>query len=139
MLLAVLLPAGARAQATDRSVPAALDDALRPIEALSRTGVIYDRVVPLAHLERLDGGTASPVIDGATWRQAYDELRRSALAPAGPDLAGIETSARAWRRTGVVPLALLDRAFDRVRPGALTDGTLRFENGRWFATGGAPR
>jgi hypothetical protein len=138
VLLAVLLPAGARAQAIDRSVPVALDDALRAIEALSRTGVIYDRVVPLAHLERLDGGTASPVIDGATWRQAYDELRRSALASAGPDLAGIETSARAWRRIGVVPLALLDRAFDRVRPGALTDGTLRFESRRWSATGGAP-
>ena len=135
----MLLPAGSSAQGLDRSVPAALDDALRPIAALSRTGVLYDRVLPLAHLEQLDGSDGAPVIDGATWRQAWDELRRAAVAPpAGPDLAGIEASARAWRRAGAVPIGLLDRAFDRVRPAALTDGTLRFEGGRWSAAGVSP-
>ncbi len=112
-------------------LPANWNEPLRALEPLSRTGVIYDRVLPIAHLERLDGSAATPAIGDRTWRQAYDELRRASLAaPAGPDLATLDAGARARYRSGVIPLALLDRAFERVRPGALDDGSLRYAGGR---------
>jgi hypothetical protein len=133
-----MLTAPARAQ--DDAIRIALAGALRPIEPFVRTGVLYDRVLPLAHVERLDGSPSAPAIDGPTWRQAYDELRRAALGvPVGPDLAALDASARVSLRTGVIPLALFDRAFEQVRPGALDDGTLRVVDGRLVVTGpGSP-
>ena len=141
LLLPVLLLAASPAlpvQAQVGPLPAAWTDALRPVEPYSRTGVLYDRVLPLAHLERLDGSPAAPAIDRATWRQAYDELRRAALVPAGPGLETIDADARASVRAGVIPLAVLDRRFDRVRAGALADGSLRVTAGRLEVAGAAP-
>jgi hypothetical protein len=103
---------------------------LRPLERLSRTGILYDRVLPLAHLERLDGSAATPVLDRRTWRQGYDELRRAAIAaPRGPDLATLDDEARASARAGVIPLALFDRAFERVRPERGDDIARRIADG----------
>lgn len=127
-LLAAL--AGASRVDAEKPLPPSWLEPLRAIEPLSRTGILYDRVLPLARLELLDGGPEAPAIDAATWRQAYDELRRSSLSPAGPDLAVIAADVRAARREGVIPIALLDFAYERVRPGALDDGTLRIREGR---------
>jgi len=141
-LLAALLtgPAPvAAADVRDDAIATGMRAALAPLESLSLTGVLYDRVLPLAHVESLDGGAAAPAITGATWRQAYDELRRASLAPpAGPDLDALDGDARASLRRGVIPLALLDRAYERVRPGALEDGSLRMTGGRVEPVGGAP-
>lgn len=137
-LCAMILAAPAGAQ--DRATPSQLEEALRPIEPFARTGVLYDRVLPLAHLERLDGTASAPAIDGPTWRQACDELRRASLAaPAGPDPAALDASARASLRAGVIPLAFFDRAFERVRAGALDDGSLRIVGDRLVVAGpGSP-
>ena len=131
--------------AADAAVPrgggpgAALIGALRPLEPFAVTGVLYDRVLPLAQLESLDGTASAPVVDAERWRQAWHELRRASLTPpAGPDLAALEAGVRAARREGVVPLALFDRSFDRVRPGALADGSLRFADGRLAAGPASP-
>ena len=114
-----------------RADDASLHRALQPLERLAHTGVLYDRVVPLAHLEKLDGSASAPVTDLATWRQAYDELRRASVAPpTSPDLEAVVDRARAAQRAGVIPLALIDRAFDRVRPGALADGAIVAEGGQ---------
>jgi hypothetical protein len=119
------------ALARDDAIRDGLADALRPLEPYVQTGVLYDRVLPLARLEWLDGTAAAPALDGTAWRQAWDELRRASLRePPGPDLEELEAGARASLREGVVPLALLDRAFERVRPGALADGSLRLVAGR---------
>ncbi len=126
-LVCLVLPGVARADA----LAAALAEALRPLDPLASSGVLYDRVLPLARLESLDGTAAAPVLDRARWRQAYDELRRASLpASPWPDLATLDAGARAARRGGVVPLALLDRAFERLRPEALSDGSLRLVDGR---------
>jgi len=132
-----LLLAGVVAASPARLPDPALDEALRDLAAVSRTGVLYDRVVPLARLGDLDGGPATPIVDRARWRQAWDELRRSSLAaPTGPDLAALDEVARASVRAGVLPIALMDRAFEHIRPGALDDGTLREDAGRLrFAAG----
>jgi triacylglycerol esterase/lipase EstA (alpha/beta hydrolase family) len=138
-LLAALSGAAGPAAARDGTLPAALAGALSPLEPFAATGVLYDRVLPLAHLESLDGTAAAPAVDRARWRQAWDELRRASLgSPAGPDLATLDAGARARRRAGVVPLALFDRAFERVRPDALADGSLRLVDGRLVAGPGSP-
>ena len=127
------------AGAREGALHAALAEALAPLHPFVRTGVLYDRVLPLAHLEALDGTASAPAVDRARWRQAYDELRRASLAaPAGPDLAELDAGARASLRSGVVPLALLDRAFERVRPGALADGSLRLAGGSLVAGPASP-
>ena len=126
-----LLLAVASAAAASRPESPDVGAAIAPLARLARTGVLYDRVVPLAHLERHDGSEAAPVTDLATWRQAYDELRRASIAPpAGPDLETVRARARAAQRLGVIPLALIDRAFERVRPGALADGAIVVADGR---------
>jgi hypothetical protein len=115
LVVTLLLAPPVRAQAPD-AVPL---DALGSLPSHSRTGVLYDRVLPLAGLERLDGSAAAPVITAATWRQAWDELRRASLVPGpGPGLSAVNDDARAALREGVIPLAILDRAFERVAPGS---------------------
>ena len=128
--LAALAIIATSARALEK-LPADWGEYLRPLERLSRTGILYDRVLPLAHLERLDGGASTPVIDRATWRQGYDELRRASItSPPGPDLPTLDQEARASARAGVIPLAMFDRAFERVRPEASSDVVRRIEDGR---------
>lgn len=101
---------------------------LGPLPSLSRTGVLYDRVAPIAHLEQLDGRATTPVLTAGAWRQAWDEIRRASLIPpAGPDLDAVILAAQ---REGVIPIAILDHGFERIRPEAMTDGTLRIEDDR---------
>jgi len=136
-LLALAMLTGA-AHAQQRAIAPVLDQALRDLDPLATTGVLYDRVLPLAHLEQLDGRAGGPVVDRDRWKQGYDELRRASLgAPVGPSLADVEASARSAARSGVLPLAFFDRAFDRVRPSAMSDGSLRIEAGRVVPTAGA--
>jgi FlgD Ig-like domain len=96
------------------------------------TGVLLDRVVDLADIARFDGSAAAPASDLATWRQAYDELRRaaSASAPNVPSLEALTADGRAAASRGVVPLALIDRGFERIRADAIARGALVARNGR---------
>lgn len=127
LLVAVL---AAPCAARDTGVQAGLDALLRPLEPFSRTGVLLNRVLPLAHLEQLDGGAGAPVTDAARWRQAYDELQRAALAPgADPDLAAIEAGARAAARDGTVPLALIDAPTNACGPDRSRTGSLAVRGG----------
>lgn len=133
-----LLLAGPTA-AADRPTDAALDHVLQGLVPLARTGVLIDRVLPLARVGELDGSVNAPASDLRRWRQAYDELRRATLgAPAGPTLAALEEEARASVRAGVIPIALFDLAYDRVRPDAIADGSLRMTDGRVEAVGASP-
>ena len=63
LILALLVPLvsaapAASASARDGALHAALADALAPLHPYVRTGVLYDRVLPLAHLESLDDPTS---------------------------------------------------------------------------------
>lgn len=124
VVAALSLAAAARASDT-RTVEGALDAALREaaLAPLAASGVLYDRVLPLSRLEELDGGAAAPAVDRARWRQAWDELRRASFAPsAAPELAALDAAARAAVERGVLPIALFDRAYDRLVPGSLERG-----------------
>jgi hypothetical protein len=103
------------------------------------TGLLYDRVVPLARAERFDGSEAAPAAEPATWRQLYDELQRASLgAPPGPTLGVVRERARERVREGVIPLALLDLRYERIRPDALESGALVVQEGRLVAGEGEP-
>ena len=76
---------------------------------------------------RRPGGRPTTSCDAHRWRHPPD--------PTSPR----STPAPALARAGVIPLALFDRAFERVRPGALADGSLRCADGRLVAEGaGSP-
>ena len=136
--LCIVCLLGAGSALAQPALPPSWDEPFRLLEPLSRTGILIDRVLPLAGLDRLDGSTGAPAITPGTWRQAYDELRRASLASAGPPLAEIDRAARAAFDRGVIPLALFDRAYERLRPGALDDGSLRIGGGRLEPVAGSP-
>src|SRR6185503_18512270 len=52
-------------------------DVLGSLPSFSHTGVVYDRVVPIARLDLLDGSADAPVVTTGRWRQAWDELQRA--------------------------------------------------------------
>ncbi len=86
------------------------------------SGVLYDRVLPLSHLEALDGGFQAPVVSLARWQQAYHEIRQAADGDhALPSLQTLR--ARLSKQQGAaIPIALLDYRYDRLRHDALQTG-----------------
>ncbi|MCA9728278.1 MAG: T9SS type A sorting domain-containing protein [Candidatus Eisenbacteria bacterium] len=119
------LSSGARAGVSDR-----LRETLSaiPAEAVS-SGILFDRVLPLVDVAPYDGSANAPAIDLTSWRQIYFEMGRAAYdASAWPDLQEMRTAARS--RSGVVPIALLDLAYQRLREDALETGALVAADGR---------
>jgi hypothetical protein len=84
--------------------------AAAPLPATTAHGILADRVLPLAHLEELDGSTTAPAAGPGRWRQTLHELRRAAEndfhwpAPREIRVAGDAT----------VPLALIHARYDRM-------------------------
>jgi hypothetical protein len=103
-------------------------------EALSRldthdlqTGVLYDRVLPLSGIERF-AGDGRTVASRGLWRQLYDELRRASADPTGRP-TGETLIARARGPHGVVPLGVVFDRYERIRPDALTRGSIVIRDG----------
>jgi hypothetical protein len=94
-----------------------------------RTGVLYDRVLPLSGIERFSGDAGAAVSSRGLWRQLYEELRRASADPTGraPAQALLE---RARGRQDAVPLALLFDRYERIRADALDRGALALRAGR---------
>src|SRR5262245_16019456 len=94
-----------------------------------RTGVLYDRVLPLSGIERFDGRAGAPATSLRSWRQLYGELRR---ASANPDAQPRpeQVVARAKERRDAIPIALLFDRYERIRSDALSSGALRLRDGR---------
>ncbi|HYM82149.1 MAG TPA: FlgD immunoglobulin-like domain containing protein [Candidatus Limnocylindria bacterium] len=129
-LAAVLLAGGSSLALTVEADPIgrALDDALSDIGS-GRTGILYDRVLPLSKLERFAGGESSPAADLATWRQIYHELRRAAAETTNlPELDRFLKDAAS--QPGTVPLAVINYRYERIRPDAIARGTLVVRDGR---------
>ncbi|HEU4928425.1 MAG TPA: FlgD immunoglobulin-like domain containing protein [Candidatus Krumholzibacteria bacterium] len=75
------------------------------------SGILYDLVVPIAHVEQFDGSPSAPSANAGTLRQAVFELSRASLDPrAWPD-------PDAFRDDGghVIRIGLLDVTYDRIR------------------------
>jgi hypothetical protein len=110
----------------------AIGDPLR--EALARldtrdlkTGVLYDRVLPLSGIERF-GGDGRAVASRGLWSQLYEELRRASADPTQRPSAE-ELIERARRRQDAVPLAVVFDGYDRIRPDALQRGAVVMRDG----------
>lgn len=132
LALALVAPAAAAVPPPRDPPDAALARALEPLAALpSRTGVILDRVLPLAGLERFDGALSAPAAAPRTWRQALHELDRASQG------AAAFRPAAATAAPGVVPLALLLARVERLPHGAFDGGGFAVEDGRVLARPGA--
>lgn len=78
---------------------------------------------------RYDGSASAPPASPSAWRQMQYAVRAADGAPSGwPSLQEIESHARGARRAGVVPIGLIDVAYERVTPG----GSVR-DQGRLFS------
>lgn len=131
---AALAPAPVRAETTGSgTLSARLERMLAGIPAdRVPTRILLDRVLPPRDLYDLDGVSASRPITRAAWRQAYDGILRAARpALPWPALAELDRRAASSPR-GIVPIALLDVAYDRLRPEALATGALLERDGRLF-------
>lgn len=115
------------------AAPAAAADAAPLRQALAQLdpagipgGILYDRVLPFAGLEQLDGTRGAPPVTPARWRQALHELRSAANHP--PEGWPTDSQARIVDRASPgrshVTLALLDVAYSRLDPAATSDGRL---------------
>jgi len=124
-LLLVFVASSAMAGAAD--VSSRLARQLERIPASEvPSGVLYDRVLPMSSLAKEDGRPDAPRSTLADWRQMYDELCRASLAtPTWPALR--EVVGRVNPEDGTARLAVLDFAYDRLRPDALERGALRIE------------
>lgn len=110
--------------ATSQAAPL---DPLR--QALTDLGpaILYDRALPLAVVPELDGGAGAPVVPADRWRQALHELRLASVpaAPAAwPTPAEVRAIAAARQRDGLIPLAVLDAPYHRLRDDAIARGVL---------------
>jgi hypothetical protein len=130
-LLPTLIPAALALGASMGGIGDGLEQLLAGIPAERvPTGILYDRVLPLGRIEDHDGGPASRPITPRDWRQIYDEIRRASRpAPSWPPLDELSRRvARAPR--DVVPIALMDIRYSRLRPDALASGALVVHDGR---------
>ena len=135
VLLALCLPAMVRAGALGRDLERALGDVGRDVVT---TGFLLDRTIPLVRMERFDGTEGAPAAGPGALRQIVDELGRAEVGdvrlPAADDL---RARGRDVLEGGVVPIAVVDVAVQRIRSGALEDGSARWAAGRVEVDAGA--
>jgi hypothetical protein len=104
----------------------ALDRILRDLDpAAIPSGILYDRVLSLSDVGDHDGSEGATPATLQGWRQMYHEIRGASLeAPSWPELSAILASGKTALGRGVVPVVIMNFEYERIRPGALTDGAL---------------
>lgn len=142
----VILGHAAALLATALIVPASAGVSARLREALEGipvdripTGILADRSLEMVSMRPFDGSESAPPADLAAWTQIYHQAREArtdaAAWVASADLiaAARETS----RRTGAIPLGVLDLRYDRLRADALARGVLVVDGDRLAPAPGA--
>jgi hypothetical protein len=121
----------------DERVAGAIGEALEGLDRSKvKTGILYDRVLPLSSIEDYDGSPASRPVTLAGWRQVYHEMSRaSLLEPEWPSLESLSDQSRQVIHSGSVPIAFMHFNYDRIRPDALEAGLLEMRDGRLIETG----
>ena len=109
------VPTNAFAGASERlqdELHRAFDDLPR---ALVPSGILLDRVIPLAHPERFNGGELAPAATPAALREILHELRRASdAAPSGPTPDELRARGRTLADGGVIPIAVVDARAERL-------------------------
>ncbi|TGE17839.1 T9SS type A sorting domain-containing protein [Hymenobacter elongatus] len=130
------------------SLPATLNHFTATIDSLtqhlSRTpiasGILYDRVMPLAGLHAFNAGASLDTSSAAHFRQAYLELYTAAYNPSNrPRPAYLRARADYLARRDSVPLAVFDAAFHQLDTLARADNLLTEQNGLLYDVAGRPR
>jgi len=96
-------------------VAAPLCQAATTLPTATANGILLDRVLPMAHLEELDGSATAGVSDLSRWRQSVHELRRAAESDLGwPQARRMQAGALATAAENEIPLALVHARYDRM-------------------------
>jgi len=99
-------------------------------------GLLLDRVLDLADALALAGGADTPAIGSTRLRQLVHELHGAASTPlAWPVGEDLRAAARPGADPALIPLALVDTEFARLREDALAAGLLRWEGEQLVETG----
>jgi len=111
--------------------PAGADAFANLDRSLITTGILHDRVLPLAGIEHFDGRASARTITLSVWKQAYSEMYRASLVePDWPPLEAILDEARPGASRDVIPVAIMNFRYTRVRPDAFESGALAVGGGR---------
>lgn len=95
------------------------------------SGVLYDLVVPLSGIEKLNGGAEAAPIDFATWVQVAHELRRAAIVESGiPDHKVFRSLRQAAQKSGSHPLAFMVFDYQRISATENIDEFFDYRGGR---------
>jgi hypothetical protein len=135
LLFALILTAsaGQRASAAGGgTIGGHLADLFRDIPAdRIPSGILYDRVVPLAAIDGQTGAEGSGPVTRMDWLQIYGEMYRASLAaPTWPEPLTLARRTARTGRNGVIPIAVMNLFYDRVRPDAFKTGALLARDGR---------
>ncbi len=96
-------------------IPASSSPGASPLPATTPNGILTDRVLPLAHLEDLDGSPSAATSNLSRWRQTVHELRRAAERDLGwPRPRRMQEEALAATASQEIPLALVHARYDRM-------------------------
>jgi hypothetical protein len=140
-ILCIILAAGGVSGAPGRSTaPELLQKAFEGLDPEGvRTGILYDRVVPLSRALECDGGGGAPSVGPREWRQMLFEMTNAAIEePEWPAVGELDARAKGAVLRGVYPVAFLNILYDRIRPDAFEDGTLAVRDGRVTLSQGDP-
>lgn len=96
------------------------------------TGILYDRVLPMAQVADHDGSPASRPVGWREYRQLYDEMRRATIDPSFLPPLELRGSGESIRLSG------LHLRFDRFREDAIASGALIVGEGSVQAGVGDP-
>ena len=87
-----------------------------PLPESTPNGILTDRVLPLAHMEQLDGSEITPIVGLDRWRQTMHELRRSAEVDLNwPAARHVQSRALMAAGSLEVDLALIHARYDRMQ------------------------
>jgi pimeloyl-ACP methyl ester carboxylesterase len=105
-------------------------------ESVVPTGILYDRIMPLSRIDQHDGSKTSRPLDTAHWKQIAFEMSRASLGkPHWPGVQSLLERLRDPIREGIVPVSFLNFKYNRIRPGALADGSLVIDGARLIVRG----
>jgi len=125
-------PPGNRAGESNRDLSSRLADVLAAVPADAvPTGLLSDRVVEFVGFAGHAGEPGERPLTLAEWRQLYTQIKRSAVGQRPwAALQDLELQTGSTPQRGVIPVAILDLNYDRIRIDALETGALTIRNGR---------
>ncbi len=96
-----------------------------------KTGILHDKVMSFSKPEDYTGLT-NRTVTLRNWRQIYFEMVNSSLeTPDFPPLKELNERAKSSLRNSLVPIAIMNLQYNKIKPNAVASGLLRIENGQY--------